>query len=406
LTSQPLRLDRTYPDSYSDNPPHPPKLRKTTTLLRQSILALGLELINRVTKTHSRFVRSPLSEMCLTCDIRNNTLKTPTGPHLLQVCIVTLNFKTPVANAHSLSYISLNAMLNNITDAAESTSHPSIFTAWSPCLLDPKAIVILTTASETCRGSASAIFEPVLPHLASPPGIHHVYLDFSVLSLAASSSEARIASDIIILRAPNPDVAGAIGKRFGWDPKRSALSAQASVGAPGAFSRPGDLIRDFWAWAELQLEDPTSLSSSYSVGGGYESPDTRPGWTSTNSEEKNKSLFWAEDDERKNMEDETLVMIFQWRNHVDADRFKHPLQKSYGQNGTMLSNDLWERHVAHPIRQMQGIGARTDMFKLELRGVEPRIHTGKASIRDRSGSRRFGAMSSGFGERVSGFWGR
>jgi hypothetical protein len=116
------------------------------------------------------------------------------------------------------------------------------------------------------------------------------------------------------------------------------------------------------------------------------------------------SLFYAEEEERRNMEDETLVMIFQWNSHADADRFKHPLQNSCGQDGQEVSRDLWDRHVAHPLRQARRIGAKADMFKLELRGVEPRM--GKAAARDRSGSRRFSAMASGFGEKVSGLWGR
>ncbi|KAF2642255.1 hypothetical protein P280DRAFT_478397 [Massarina eburnea CBS 473.64] len=344
--------------------------------------------------------------MCRTCDNRNHVLTVSSTPNQLDLCLITLNFKTPIRDPNSTSYVSLNTVLNNITDAAESTSHPSIFTAWSPCLLNPKVAVILTTDSETCRESTLPIFEPVLQHLSTPPTVQHVFLDPSILSLAASSPEERIASDIIVVRAPNPGVAGAIGKRFGWDPKRSALSAQSAVGAPGAFSRPGDLIRDFWAWAELNPGDPNSPSDS--VGSGYDSSDTRPGLISTNSEEKNMSLFWAEDDERRNMEDETLIMIFQWSSRHSADRFKHPLQKSYGQNGNEVSNDMWDRYVAHPVRQLEGIGAKTDMFKLELRGVEPRIDTGKAPLpaRERSGSRRLSTMASGFGEKMSGLWGR
>lgn len=327
----------------------------------------------------------------------------PATPSLLDVCLIMLSFKTPLSAPGTAAYVSLNTLLNNITDAAESTSHPTAFTAWSPCLSNPKSVAILTTSSETCRSGISPIFEPVLRHLTTPPCVQHVYLDYSVLSLAASSPDERIPCEVIVLKAPNPGVAGAIGKRFGWDPKRSSLSSHMEAGAPAAFSRPGDLIRDFWAWAELHPGEPTSPSSS--VGSGYESAEARPGLMSTNSDEKNMSLFFAEDEERKNMEDETLVMIFQWSSHLDADRFKHPLQKSYGHNGQDVSCDLWERHVAHPIRQFQGIGAKTDMYRLELRGVEERIETGKAT-RDRSGSRRLSTMASGFGEKVSTLWSR
>ncbi|KAF2692215.1 hypothetical protein K458DRAFT_382043 [Lentithecium fluviatile CBS 122367] len=339
--------------------------------------------------------------MCRTCDLRNHAVHThSTGPALLDVCLITLHFTTPLSNANSTLYLALNAVLNNITDAAESTSHPSIFTTWSPCLTNPKVAAILTTASDTCRSATSPIFEPVLRHLSTTPSVQHVYLDYSIVSLAASSPESRIPCDTIILSAPNPSVAGAIGKRFGWDPKRSSLSAQMEVGAPGAFNKPGDLIRDFWAWAELHPDAPISPSSS--VGSGYESVDARPVLMSTNSDEKNMSLFYAEDEERRNMEDETLIMIFQWSSHVDADRFKHPLQKSYGQNGTEISYDMWDRHVAHPVRQLKGVGAKVDMLKLELRGVEPRIETSKAAAKERSGSRRLSTMASGFGERVGG----
>ncbi|KAL1612442.1 hypothetical protein SLS60_000669 [Paraconiothyrium brasiliense] len=300
------------------------------------------------------------------------------------------------------TYTALNILLNSITDAAETTSHPTTFTTWSPCLLNPSVIVILTTANETCSESTSVVFATVLKHLSSPPSVQHVYLDFSVVSLAASSPDERIPCDIIILQAPNPSVASAIGKHFGWDPTKSSLSSQLGACGPAAFSRSGDVIHDFWAWAELHPGAPTSPCSS--IGSGYESLDGRPTLRAQNSDEKNMSLFYAEDEERRNMDDETLVMMFQWSSHADADRFKHPLQKSYGQNGQEVSDDMWDRHVAHPLRQATSIGAKANMFKLELRGVGPRM--GKAAARERSGSRRFSTMASGFGEKVSGLWGR
>jgi hypothetical protein len=235
--------------------------------------------------------------------------------------------------------------------------------------------------------------------------VQHIYLDFSVVSLAASSSDSRIPCDTIILRAPNPSVAGAIGKHFGWNPKRSSLSAQIGINAPGgAFSKPGDLVRDFWAWAELHSDTPTSPASSFGSGSG--SPGGRHGLMSTNSDEKNMSLFFAEDEERRNMEDETLVMLFQWSSHANGDRFKHPLQRSYGQNGMGISGDMWDRNVANPVRQLNGYGAKVDMLRLELRGVEPRLETGKGAYEDRSGSRRLSTVTAGFGERVGGFWSR
>lgn len=231
--------------------------------------------------------------------------------------------------------------------------------------------------------------------------MRHVLLDYSIISLGAFSPEQRVPCDIVVIGAPNPGVAGAIGKRFGWDPRRSSLSSHVEIGASAAFSRPGDLIRDFWAWAELRGGDPISPSSS--LGSDYESSGVL---RSTNSEEKNMSLFYAEDDVNAgNADDETLVMLFQWSSHADAERFKHPLQTSYGHNGQAVSGDLWDRHVAHPVRQLQGIGAKVDMFKLELRGVEERIDLGKNTAgRERSGSRRLSVMATGIGERVSGFW--
>jgi len=233
--------------------------------------------------------------------------------------------------------------------------------------------------------------------------VQHIFLDYSVVSLAASSPESRIPCDTVVLRAPNPSVASVVGKRFGWDPKRSSLSTQMGVNAPGAFSKPGDLVRDFWAWAELQPEAPVSPSSSF--GSGHESADVKPVLMSTNSDEKNMSLFFAEDEERRNTEDETLVIVFQWSSHVDGDRFKHPLQKSYGNNGTEIAGDMWDRHVAHPVRQLQGVGAKVDILKLELRGVEPRMETSKETSRDRSGS-RLSTLASGLGDTVGGFWSR
>jgi len=131
----------------------------------------------------------------------------------------------------------------------------------------------------------------------------------------------------------------------------------------------------------------------------------------TNSDKKNMSLFFpeAEDDEQGSLDDEALIMIFQWSSHEAADRFKHPLQKSYGQNGQEVGQDLFDRHVAHPVRQLKGIGAEVDTLRLELRDVTDRIqepgkHVSRGGARERSGSRTLGAMTTGLGERVSGFW--
>lgn len=343
---------------------------------------------------------------CRTCDHREHAIQTVSNTRsLLNVCLVTLEFKIAATPTHPAAHTALNTLLNNLTDAAETTSHPTTFTAWSPCLTNPRIVVILTTASETCKESSSSVFGSVLGHLSKPPSVRHIYLDCAVISLAASSPDEMIPCDIVVLQALNPGIASAIGKRFGWDPSRSTLSAQLKVGGPAAFSRPGDLVHDFWAWAELYPGAPMSPSSS--DGSGYASSDGRPALMSTNSDEKNMSLYYAEEDEEHvKTEDETLVMIFQWSSHADADRFKHPLQKSHGQNGQEVSHDMWDRHVAHPVRQLEGIGAKADVFKLDLRGVEARVGVGKTAARERSSSRRFSTMASGFGEKVSGLWGR
>ncbi|KAF2662248.1 hypothetical protein K491DRAFT_700525 [Lophiostoma macrostomum CBS 122681] len=352
---------------------------------------------------------------CRTCDHRNHAIHTST-PTLLDVCLISLTFRAPITSNQTSTapYIGLNSLLNDITDAADSTSHPTTFTTWSHCLLNPSSVIILTTASETCSSASSPVFEALSKHLAQPPSVQHILLDYSIISLAASSPEARTPCDIITLSAPTPGIASAIGKRFGWDPKRSSLSAQIGSGTGAAFSHPGDLTRDFWAWAELQSQhnDPSSPSGSLgSVGSDYEvaNPEVL---RSMNSDEKNMALFYPEDegtDEEsvigKN-DDETLVMLFQWNSHADAERFKHPLQKSVGRNGDGVSPDLWDRHVAHPVRQLEGIGAKVEKFRLDLRGVEPRLETskGRLAVRERSGSRRLSVIAAGLGERVTGFW--
>jgi hypothetical protein len=243
--------------------------------------------------------------------------------------------------------------------------------------------------------------------------VKHAYLDYSVLSLATSSTDDRIAIDIMQLQAPNPGIAAAIGKKFGWDPKRSSLSLQMANRASAAFSRPGDLIRDFWAWAELPQGAPMSPSTmGSSFASSHESLPKPSPLRSWNSDEKNMSLPFPEEediDQEETLDDETLIMIFQWSSRTDAERFKHPLQSSYGPNGEGICKDLWDMQVAHPVRQLQGLGAKTETYKLELRTVEPRLSTvirteESTSGRVRSGGKRLSVMASGFGEKVSGLW--
>lgn len=312
---------------------------------------------------------------------------------------------------HTRSYFALNVLLNDIVDTADSISHPSRFTSWSPCLSDSRIAVIVTTESDACSDVTSSVYKEIFTFLAHRPSIQHVYLDYSVLSLAATSSDQRIPCEVMALKAPNSAIAAVIGKHFGWEPKRSSLSTHMQTTAPAAFSRPGDLTRDFWAWAELPHDDKISQSSSP----GSSSTHLPSPLVSTNSDEKNMALYFVEDDDYEaemvinEAEEEALVMIFQWHDHVAADRFKHPLQKSYGPNGEAVRSDMWDEQVARPLRHFQSQGARLETYKLELRAVKPRERTrmragSKVAGRERSGSKRLSMLAMGLGEKVSGIW--
>lgn len=356
-----------------------------------------------------------MSFCCRTCDHRNHAVQSASAPSSqLDVCLITLTFKANVS-PNSRTYSALNTVLNNIIDSEETSSHPTTFTSWSPCLTQPNTVVIVSTARETCSSASSPVFDSLLLYLTQPPSVRHVYLDYSVVSLATSSPEQRVPIDIIQLQAPNPGVAAAIGKQFGWDPKRSSLQLQMASHAPAGFSRPGDLVKDFWAWAELSHEDDVVVSPyTGSFSSSHESLSKSPPLRSHNSDEKNVVLPFLEedggDDERApTMDDETLIMIFTWSSHADAERFKHPLQTSFGSNRQEIRKDLWDAQVAHPVRQLQGLGAKMETFKLELRAVEPRqssrweVDEG-ATSRRRSGSKRLSIIASGLSEKVSGLW--
>ncbi|UPX16807.1 uncharacterized protein EKO05_0007192 [Ascochyta rabiei] len=295
----------------------------------------------------------PSTPCCRTCDHRNHAVRTSqSAPSLVDLCLVALTFKEDISH-HTRAYAALNTFLNDIIDAADSSSHPSAFTSWSPCLLDPRTALVITTASETCSHATSPIYNEILTCLVCQPSIHHIYLDYSILSLAASSSEQMIPCEIMALKAPTSGIAAAIGKHFGWEPKRSSLSSHMQITASAAFSRPGDLIKDFWAWAELPHDGSVSRSSSL----GSSSTHLPPTLMSTNSDEKNMSLYFPEDEDEDwhKTDDESLIMIFQWHDHAAADRFKHPLQKSYGPNGEAVRSELWDEQVAHPVRHFQGL---------------------------------------------------
>lgn len=356
-----------------------------------------------------------MASCCRTCDNRNSAVHAfPAPPSELDVCLITLHFKADVSRANSKPYAALNLVLNNIIDSEDSSSHPTTFTSWSPCLSDPRIAVIISTARNTCSSTTSPVFDSIVECLAEPLIVQHIYMDYSILSLAASSGQ-RVACDMIQLQAPNAAVAAAMGKHFGWDPKRSSLALHMSGCPSAAFSRPGDLVKDFWAWAELRHEDPTSPCTNASSFASSSESLSRPSarLVSWNSEEKNMSLPFPEDEEdggghARDLDDETLVMIFQWNSHEAADRFKHPLQASFGQNDEPVSKDLWDRHVAHPLRQLQGLGAKVVSHKLELRAVEPRLdsvsHSPPKAGRVRSGSKRLSVIASGLTEKMSGLW--
>ncbi|KAF1849821.1 uncharacterized protein K460DRAFT_360669 [Cucurbitaria berberidis CBS 394.84] len=342
---------------------------------------------------------------CHVCEHRNEAVAAwPSAPSQLNVCIVTLRFKIPITQTRTHLLIALNTLLNNIIDNEESTPHPSTFTVWSPCLSDPRTVVIVTTTSDVCSTATSPIFNAVREHLSRPPSVQHVYLDLAVLSLAAASPEQRVSCDIITLQAPSPTVASAIGKHFGWDPKRSCLSSRLQRPTV-AFSRPGDLIRDFWAWAEVSPSG--SRSPSTSIGS---SSFSSPSLMSLHSDHYNMSCSTPENGEQlEDVDKETLITIFQWTSRADADRFKDHSQKSYGPNGEEVRRDLWDTEFAHPLAHLQRLGAKVDTYKLELRAVEPRFRNGvdaspQKDVREKRRSKRLSVIAFEFGERVSGLW--
>jgi hypothetical protein len=112
---------------------------------------------------------------CRTCDNRNHVVSaSQSTSSLVDVCLVALTFKEDVS-PRTRSYAALNTLLNDIIDAADSSSHPSAFTSWSPCLSDSRTAVVITTASETCSDPSNSIYNDVFDFLACPPGMHHVY---------------------------------------------------------------------------------------------------------------------------------------------------------------------------------------------------------------------------------------
>ncbi|KAF2846365.1 hypothetical protein T440DRAFT_472010 [Plenodomus tracheiphilus IPT5] len=351
-----------------------------------------------------------MSTECRTCDHRNHAMKAwRSAPSQLDVCVIDLSFKSPTTVTQTEQCIAMNTLLNNIVDYEAATTSPSTFTVWSPCMSDTKTAVIVTTVSEVCSHGTAPIFDIVARHLTRPPYVRHVYLDMAVLSLAASSPEQRIPCDIMQLHGPNPDVAVAIGKMFGWDPKRSAISHQLQTRASAGFTRPGDLVRDLWAWVELPQ---TILHQSPRSTGSHESLSTSLILSNINSAEKKISLPFQEEDygPPPYMEDESLMMIFQWNSHADGDRFKDHEQESYGPNGEPIRKNMWQQQIARPISNLQRLGARLVVRRLELRAVDPRLEgvyalsSAGPAARARSGSKRLGLMAAGLSGKVSELW--
>ncbi|KAF1993121.1 hypothetical protein P154DRAFT_528015 [Amniculicola lignicola CBS 123094] len=321
---------------------------------------------------------------CRTCEDRTNDLNTiSTTPTLVDVCLITLTFSNSNAAYHQSTCIALNTLLNDIKDSGDFAAL-NRFILWSPWLCNSRTIIILTTASETCSKSTSPIYQPVLQHLSTPPKVQNIRLDYSVLSLANSTTHegnAKIPCDIITLSATEPNIASEIGKRFGWNPKQSSLTAKINTHGPFCFGRSGDLIRDFWAWTGAPPGYPTSPSSA-SLGSDDYSYDT----------------------ELHEDEDETLVMIFQWSSHKSAERFKNPLMPSYGLNEEQLDQDMWDACVARPVRSLDELGADVHCYSLQLQNVEDRIGTVKESKREISHRRKLSDRAAELGERISGWW--
>jgi hypothetical protein len=273
--------------------------------------------------------------------------------------------------------------------------------------------------SETCSSATAPVFDVVRDQLEREPNIQHVYLDRSVVSLSASSPEERISVDLVQLHAPTLGVAVAMGKCFGWDPTRSSLSAQPRMRASASFVSPGDLVRDFWAWAELPWQFPAT--SPLSSGSYEELPFAEPVLVSTNPDENRLNSKLDESKKSlpipKGKDDapppyttgETLNTLFQWSSRADGERFKDPMHESLGPHGDNIATNTWSKQVADPVARLKQLGARVETRSLELRGVEPRVlsqkgATDKKGNMNTSRTKRLSLMASGLSEKVSGLW--
>ncbi len=348
-----------------------------------------------------------MAATCRICEFRNEALTSTTSR--LHVRIISLTFKVPIMPPTPNSNTPLSTLLYNIVDNQDAAPSSSTFTAWSPCLNDPKSVVIITTIQHVCDDATSSIFNVVKEQLANPPEILHATLDIDALSLAPSSPEQRIACDIIQLQSNKPLVTRSIGRQFGWNPKRSSLLPKVENGTSSNLGHPGDLIKDFRVWAEKTHEEPrklsTSAGSSALSSSSLVSLDSDRGDQQTSISLPGDKLQLCNPDH-----EETLLMIFQWSSHANGNRFKDQSQSSYGPNEAVVSSSLWEREVAIPIGQLQQKGAKVETYSLELRSVEPRL-------RDQSNGemidvpvvtggrrRRLTNMATDLGEKVSRLW--
>jgi hypothetical protein len=343
---------------------------------------------------------------CHTCVYRNSDLsKTPQTQPLLPLLIIVLRFKAPIINASPFSSAfsdadlskALQRTLSLIVSNAERTYNPAHFTSWSPALDDLSAAVILTTEAKENTTPSSAIFTPLKPYLDAPPSLTNVILDHSIQSLAATSSEPSIPLDIILLRSPNSSIAIEIGKKFGWEPRRSSLAWSINQGRASGFPVLGDLIKDFWAWAEWTSDDVSNgavrgddrtQGSLTLVDGTIRERETEGSLTLNDATSRNGARY----------SQETLVMMFQWSTVADGERFKNPQSKSYGADRLLLPKDLWDKRVAQPVKQLRETGAKVETFRVELRGVD---FTDEKTRGRRS--RTLSSIASGFGGKVSGF---
>ena len=347
-----------------------------------------------------------MAATCRICEYRNEAVASSTTQ--LHVRVISLTFKDSITPSTTNSRTPLNTLLYNIVDNQDAAPNSTTFTAWSPCLNDPKTVVIITTIQHVCDDPASTIFNVVKEELASPPEILHATLSLDAMSLAPSSPEQRIACDIIRLQPVQPGVSILIGEKFGWNPKCSSLFPKVARGTSSNLGRPGDLVKDFRVWTKQSHS--RSRKSSISTGSGTLSCSSLVSLNSNEDELRTSSSLPGDKLQLPHPEEETLLMIFQWSNHANGNRFKDQGKLSYGPNEVAVSSSLWEREVAIPICQLQQQGTMVNTYSLELRTVEPRPRNQidgeilRSPIETGSRRRRLTNIATDLGEKVSRLW--